>query len=415
MRRRQSGGSFLLVLGVLTSLVAILAAAAATQHTALMAISNRMAARRARLSAEAGIQHALTVLANQDPNTTTVSDEWYATVGQYGETQYTLGGGSFRYQIVDAASLINLNTAPEDQLEKLPLSQEQIDSLLDWREDNANAPRAEGGKDEYYNQLTYPYNARLGALSTLDELLLIKGFTLDTLYEPQDNVVSTTLQLEPKPDGTQPTIYDLATVDSESTTGAQALPAISTVQNAQQFIAQGIPPQVAIQLFNQRAQLTTYRAMLSVPGVDEQVARTLVASYGVSATPTLTGRINVNTASQSVLETIPEVTPDLAQAIVTHQTTGFTQMAELFDMPGFTIEVARSVLDQVAVNSQRFLIRVVGTAGQSNVSLEAVVSISTNGVQVLKVKQLPFPDMSTRWQWDQTPTSDVPLTEAPTP
>lgn len=413
--RRQSnrrGASFILTLGVLVSLVAILAAAASTQHTALMGIGNRMSARRARLSAEAGLQNALSVLSSQDPNATSQSDDWYAQVGQVGDTRYTLGGGSFRFQIVDAASLINLNTAPEAQLEKLPLTQEQIDALLDWRE-AGQTPRAEGGKDEYYNQLAYAYNAKLAGLTTFDELLLVKGYTLASIYEAQQDVSSTSLQLEPKPDGTLPTIYDLCTVDSVSSPGAQALPSITTVGSAQQLINQGIPPQVAVQIFNQRAQLTTYRAMLSVPGVDQNVGRTLVTSYGVSTATSLPGKINVNTASQAVLESIPDMTPDLAQAIVSRQTTPFTQLGELFDVPGFTIEAARSALDQFAINSQRFLVRVVGTAGQSNVSLEAVVNVSTNGVQILKVTQLPFSDMSSRWSWDEAPANETSLVEAP--
>lgn len=408
--RKQRGAAFLITLGVLTSLVSILVATAATQITGMRAISNRLEARRARLAAESGVQHALTILLNQDPNATSQQDEWYATVGQLGDTEFSVGTASFRYQIIDAASLININTAPQAQLERLPLTQEQIDSLLDWREPGLE-PRPEGGKDEYYNQLTIPYNAKLLSFTTLDELLLVKGFSADVIFNGQEDLASTALQLTPKPDGSQPTIYDLCTVDSVSGNGGQQLPNISQVANVQQLVAVGIPPQVAAQIFAQRAQLTSYNALLSVPGLNEQTARTLVSSFSVGNNATLNGRINVNTASQAVLESIPNMQPDVASAIVSRQGTAVAQLGELFDVPGFTLEVARDSLDLLTTNSQRFIVRVMGMAAQVRVSLEALVSVSANGVQVLKITQLPFADMRGRWAWEDQAASQSSLVE----
>jgi type II secretory pathway component PulK len=411
-RQLQGGGALLLTIGVMASLVAILVAAAATERVTLRGIGNRTAARRARLMADAGIQQALATLSSQSTTQTTQQDPWYQ-LGQTADTRYVVGDDSFRIQIVDAAGLINLNTATVNQLSRLPLTQEQVDSLLDWRE-GTPTPRTDGGKDEYYNGLTTPYNAKLRAMNTLDELLLIKAFTPKTLYEPQTDTFSTQ-PLPNKPDGTAYTLYDLCTVDSTSTLsgpGGGRLPNISTVTSANQLIQRGIPPQVANTIFNQRQGLRTYNALLGVPGVTPAVARTLVNNYSVSNATTLTGKIDLNTASDAVLETLPGITPDIATAMVAQQGTGFTQLGDVFNVSGFTTAIARQAFDSVAINSQTFLVHVMGVAGTARVSLDAFITISASGPRILKICQPPYADMAKRWGWDDQTTTDNILLEA---
>ena len=85
-----------------------------------------------------------------------------------------------------ASSLININTvstttADQALLNNLPLTQQEIDSLLDWTSTSTTA-RTDGAKDDYYNALPTPYNTKLGTLSTLSELLLIQGWVGVDLY-----------------------------------------------------------------------------------------------------------------------------------------------------------------------------------------------------------------------------------------
>src|SRR6185503_18301260 len=46
----------------------------------------------------------------------------------------------------------------------------------DWRE-NGPTPRPKGAKDEYYLSLNPPYRAKGAPFATVEELLLVKGFT----------------------------------------------------------------------------------------------------------------------------------------------------------------------------------------------------------------------------------------------
>jgi DNA uptake protein ComE-like DNA-binding protein len=413
-RRLQNGGALLITIGILATLVAILSATAATQHVTLRGIGNRMALRRARIMAESGIQQALATLAAQNTNQTTQNDDWYTQIGQTGATRYLVGSDSFRFEIVDAAGMINLNTAPQEQLLRLPLTTDQVDSLLDWREGGIT-PRADGAKDEYYNGLATPYNAKLQGLSTLDELLLVKGFTPKTIYEPQTDV-SSTQPLAAREDGQPYTLYQLCTVDSTSSaSGANGtqLPNINTVNNAGVLTRLGIPNNVATAIVNGRGSWTSYRALLQLPGITNQIARQLVDNYGVSNAATSTGKINVNTASEAVLDSIPNMPPDIATSIVQQQSTGFTQLGDLFNVSGLSTAVAAGTFDLLSTNSQTFVVRVIGTAGESKVSLEALVSLTANGPRVLKITRPPHADMSADWAWDDQPSNDTTIMEAP--
>lgn len=407
-RRQRSGAALLITIGVLASLVAILVASATTERVTLQGVYNRTIARRARLMAEAGVQQALVTLSTQSPTQTTQQDDWFM-LGQTADTRYVIGQDSFRIQIVDAAGLINLNTASQTQLMRLPLTQEQIDSLLDWREASLT-PRTDGGKDEYYNALTNPYNAKLKALNTLDELTQVKGFTPRTIYEPQTDTFSTQ-PLPNKSDGSQYTVYDLCTVDSTSTAPA-GLTNIANVNNVNQLTQRGIPQQVATQIFQRRQTLRSYNALLGVPGVTPQIARTLVNSFSVSNATTQTGRVNLNTANEAVLETLPSMPPDIATAIVAQQGTGFRQLGDLFNVSGFSVLVARQVFDSVSTNSQTFLVHVMGSAGPARYCVDALISVSSAGPKILKILQAPYADMSTRWGWDAQTTTDNVLLEA---
>lgn len=417
-RTTRSGGALLITIGVVASLVAIVISATSTEQVTLRAIANRTAARRAKMMAESGIQQAIATLSTQSTTATTQQDDWYQ-LGQTGATRYVVGGDSFRIQIVDAASLINLDTAPEAQLDKLPLTQEQIDSLLDWRT-AGQTPRSDGGKDDYYNNLTTPYNTKLGALTTLDELLLVKGFTPKALFEPQTDTFSTD-PLPSKTDGTAYTLYDLCTVDSVSSLGGGGgaggagggggLTNINTVTQAQQLTSRGISQAVAARIIAGRGRWTSYNALLGIPGMRIQDARILVSGFTVTNATTANGKININTASDAVLESIPNMQPDIASAIVTQQGTGFTSLGDLFNVSGFQLSIARQTLDSFATNSQTFVVHAMGSAGEARCSLDAVLSISSTGAKILKITQLPYADMSKRWGWDDQTTTDSVLLE----
>ena len=64
------------------------------------------------------------------------------------------------YGLTDEAGKVDLNTADSAVLLRLPgMTQEMVDSIIDWR-DADGAPTGTGGEDDYYLSLPEPYHCR---------------------------------------------------------------------------------------------------------------------------------------------------------------------------------------------------------------------------------------------------------------
>lgn len=98
---------------------------------------------------------------------------------------------TMRFGVTPESGKLNINTAAEQQVGDLftPLllglglenPQELIAAFLDWRD--ADDDVREGGAElEYYNTLEPPYNPKNGPLDSVEELLLVRGFTAAVLY-----------------------------------------------------------------------------------------------------------------------------------------------------------------------------------------------------------------------------------------
>ncbi|MCE9559594.1 MAG: general secretion pathway protein GspK, partial [Armatimonadetes bacterium] len=318
--RSQRGAVLIMTLVALTGLIAMVATFAATQRTSFQSRHNRLDQMRAEQMVDAGVQRALAELSIVDGSQpTTLQDDW-AALGTLGDEKFIVGNGSFRIELVDGSSRIDLNSAPAEQLTKLNLTTEQIDSLLDWREAGQN-PRQEGAKDEYYNTMTTPYNAALAPFKTVEELLLVKGFTGRSLYEIQDQTTSD--QVLVSGDTQEPVLADLLSVGASSKRGN--IPNIRTAPNLQAILRIVPNVQVATAVFNGRQGFNTTADMLRVAGMTVQIAQNLLDSYTVNppnGDANDAGRLNINTATEAVLNSLPESTPDLTDAILQQQATG---------------------------------------------------------------------------------------------
>lgn len=410
MRQRQGGFAFVLTLAILAGLVALLAISASALRIRVREVAQRSELDRARLAADAGIQRALAELSLVTPGqATTLQDAW-AELGREGAEEFLLSGCSFRLQIVDAAAKVDLNTAPIEQLQRMPFTQEQIDSLLDWRE-GGNAPRALGAKDDYYGNLTNPYNAGLRRLDSLDQLLTIKGFTARSVYYPQTDVVSTATIIQ-GPSDEQPTLAELADVDAFS---PQTTPTGQTrlnVNNASvgALVQRGLTVELAAQII-QRRPFNRLGDVVAVAAGNRQMERVIVDELTTSGATRVEGRINLNTASESVLATLPSIQPDIAQALYSRQAQGFLRLSDLLDVPGVTGPTLIDTLDRVTVQSSAFWVRIEGRAGRERVWRQALITIAADRPRVIRVEEPPFSDMATRWGWPAEPTITTTLGE----
>ena len=391
---------------VIAGLLTLMATLAANQRAMLNRTQTQLRTRRAEVAARSAVALALATLQEADPNVVTLNDEW-AILGENGSQVFELDGASYRLQIVDCGSRINVNTATEFQLQTLPITPEQRDSLLDWRE-AAIQGRPEGAKDEFYNGLAQPYNARLGRLSTLSELLLIRGWTAIGLYSPVTEVVSTTGTLPEDAAGNPLALIDLLTVESgmpntrpdgaarvnisQGNVDAGALAQLGIAPNLAETIAEGAP-------------YSSFEQLLSLPGVSTQAAQQLLDDVTVTPSNRLEGKVNINTAPQAVLESIGNLPPDIAAAILSRQATGFLSLGELATIPGVTGLALAQIADSVGIGSDTWLVRAYGESGGVGVAVEVTIGIRDGEVQIVNFDRLPDPGVPEWWNWETDATT----------
>lgn len=431
MRRRSERGSvFILTLFVLVGLVAILASVASTQHVVRQAQTNRMERQRAQAVAMSGVQRAMATLASigqsgqtssgststaNSAGATTLQDDW-ATLGQTGSEKFIAGNASFRMQIVDASSFVNINAATEDQLNRLPFAPEEIAAIIDYRSTDRN-PSPLGAKDEYYNNLAEAYNAKLNNFETVDELLQVKGLTAQLLYQPRTDVNSS----YPAPQdasGNQLALSDILTAVSYAPMTdpqGQARINVNQAANAQRIQALGLspnmlnilvpPPPATPMNFTSLGQVCARATSTN----DLQI---ILDNLTTDGSTRKLGRININTASQSVLETIPGITPDLASSIVSRQSQGFASLGEIVQIPGITAQVLSQAADYLTAASQTFLVRIDGTAGQTHIAMEAIIDVQNGQPKLLSFQEVPYTDYISRWGWNTNSDTETVLKEA---
>ena len=197
-------GTILIAVMVLTALSAMIAAGL-LYHMQAEVTAGAAGAKgeQAYASAMSGLQRVLAVLRTPDQdwednpellrNQLVCEDgvnQWYFTVYAPSGDGKTLRSG-----LEDEAGKINLNTCTEPMLRALLASRklsdvdpdELADCLLDWRDRDSNA-RPRGAEQDYYNSLLNPYMVKNGPLGTMEELLLVKGFSARVVYGEDANL-----------------------------------------------------------------------------------------------------------------------------------------------------------------------------------------------------------------------------------
>lgn len=401
-RHSQQGGVMVLALIVLAGILALLATFSANQRVYLNVTQNTLRERRAEAAARSALAVSLSKLQAVNTNLVKLDDDW-AILGESGTLVTTLtDGATYRVQILDAGSRLNINTLTETQLQNLPITAEQVASLLDWRQAGQTA-RADGAKDSYYNGLATPYNARLGALQSVSELALVKGWTARTLYTPDAEGITATNPLEDANGSPLALAGVLTAVSGAPNTLAAGgtrtnlnLPNLSPLT----MLQLGLTAQLAAQ-----SPFTSFADVLGRPGVAPQAAQQVLDSATFTTETRLTGKINLNTAPESVLLQLPGVSSDIASSIVTRQSTGFATLGELSSIPGLTGAALGQVADVVCVGSDTFLVRAWGESGGVGVAYEAVVGVRSSRAQVLQLERIKTTSVPAWWSWEETTTT----------
>lgn len=349
-------------------------------------------------------------------------ERWYFSV-------FSPGGGDalneVRHGLTDEASKLNVNFSSAANLEKLPrVTPTMAAALVDFL-DFDDIPEPEGAEQEYYSALARPYTIRNGPLASLDELLLVRGFTAEILHGASLSTSASTNGEAPANGGNARPArglgqfltvasYDLNTdADGWDRTNlndpASPLPA-----------ADRLPPAVTNFIF----ALQTNGVTLSHPadlleatlpvkdakGVETELASGVGKAELAAVLELFTatddyytdGLINVNTASATVLATLPGVDEALAETIVSargalgpdrKQTIAWLYQEGVLDAAKF-----KTLAPLLTVRSAQFTFQVIGygvPSGRFRV-LEAAIDVAGGERRVTYLRDvtrrgLPFP------------------------
>ena len=199
--RRKDGSALIMalwVVGILSMLVTAFAFDAQIESRITSSYRKR---RKADYLAISGIEIAEMLMNKSEEISKNNSDEeeddpWYKQAKRLAEGsgitgfRHKLGDGVIILDIVSEPARRNVNILKQDDWEAMldvggipedtwPVL---IDSVLDWT-DKDNEERMDGAETEdYYSRLKPSYKARNGRMDTVEELLLIRGFSRKILY-----------------------------------------------------------------------------------------------------------------------------------------------------------------------------------------------------------------------------------------
>ncbi|MGB0580549.1 MAG: hypothetical protein ACPGVU_12660 [Limisphaerales bacterium] len=157
-----------------------------------------MGGEQAWAAAMSGVRHAISLLGNasspQDwrDNPSVFKNQfvyddgaqrWYFSVFSPGSDE----AATIRYGLADEAGKLNVNHATEESLTAIPLLDDSMaQALVDFVDEDDEA-QPEGAEQSYYDTLEKPYAIHNAPLKTLDELLMVRGFTPAMFYGEDAN------------------------------------------------------------------------------------------------------------------------------------------------------------------------------------------------------------------------------------
>jgi len=168
------------VAGVVVSLcrsMSVEAIAAANQSAAAQAACIERGAEQYVLALLSELGPEVLDLPEQDFAAVPVGDGWFWVLRpQYDDDSLPVFG------LVDETSKLDINAAGVDMLLRLPgMTEDVAAAIVDWRDGDGNVTSA-GAESEYYLSLPQPYVAKNEYFETVEELLLVRGVTMQLLY-----------------------------------------------------------------------------------------------------------------------------------------------------------------------------------------------------------------------------------------
>jgi type II secretory pathway component PulK len=245
---------------------------------------------------------------------------------------------AWTFGLADEAGKININTAAQEMLEKLPdMTIDVAPAIIDWRDADEEVT-AGGAESEYYLLAADPHECKNAPFETVEELLLVRYVTRDLLFGEDANrngvldVNEDDSADSDPPDnhdgGLDRGIFDVVTVYSRepapATGGGNAQSQPVNVNQAQSRDLERVLRQamtgdrLTIVVDRTRRErpfrnVMDYAVRVELTSKEFNTLAPLITTRSGQAPP---GLVNVNTASKDALRCLPELDESDVSALV---------------------------------------------------------------------------------------------------
>lgn len=416
----------LALLIVMWAIVLALLIVASLQNTAFsQASQGRMSLARVRAywAARAGLEAMIAQIEhdteNPDPEDALrdLSNTRNVATGEFADTIFRVFYSGRRGEELgaqDAHAKINVNRMTRAQLLAIePLMTEgAADSIMDWI-DGDEVPNAQGAEAPTYISAPIPYLARNNFMRSINELELVsevwqqdvrgEDWNLNSVLDPNeddgdaswppDNADGkldagwsgflTTLSTDGGLAASGEERIDLTTAKEGDLTKALGVDA-NQAKTILEHVAQSTGASMADFI---RTNLRTMFQRTQPQGASrpdnltrEQLGKLLdECSIGTTQdTGPLPGKLNINTCEAETLEMLPEIPPELADAIIAERESrskGFASIVDLLDVDGMTNNRLAGIYELLCVRSNVFTVTSRGRDVRTGIEVEITAAI----------------------------------------
>jgi DNA uptake protein ComE-like DNA-binding protein len=301
------------------------------------------------------------------------------------------------------------------------MEEDIAESIIDWR-DGDDEPQPQGAEVGYYENLPIAYKIRNGPLTTVRELLRVKGVTEEYLYGEDTNLNGLLDsnerdgELSPPPDNGDEYLDEgwiayLTCYSYEKNVDAEGNKRVNINQADQQQLQDGLGIKASqakwivdnrgggyqgiADLINDRSPKTSSQSsggsQDQAEPIDMQTFSQIADRITISGEEKIPGKININTAPLEVIVALfgrNDQAEQIAQAIIADRAGllyGFTSVADLLSQQSMSVERFKTIADVITVRSDVFTIQCLATADVSGARFrtECVVDRSLSPCTVL--------------------------------
>ena len=388
-RHRRDGTVLIVTIWVVLVLAGLALVFARSMRVAAIASTNHIASLEAECIAAGACDYIRAKLAEDDEDETSASDDddLYKAM-EVGEGYFWVlypdleDDDDYAYGLTDESGKINLNSASEEILLKLPgMTSELAASIIDWRDEDSEVTTG-GAEDEYYLLQSEPYNCKNAPLQTVEEILLIKGASEQLLYGEDTNLNGVLDDHENDGELSEPSddrdgrldvgFYDYVTVYSEeanadSDGGERINVSESTTRSELQSALQEVVDEDrALEIMNMMSTNPSYDNIIDFyyqVGLTSEEFAQLADKLTTSDEETLSGLVNVNTASKEVLLCLPGLDESDVEALLSYRERNGEQTSLAWIVDVLDQDKAIAIGSYITARSSQYLADIVCLSG----------------------------------------------------